>query len=210
MENNIRSLQGGWKHLIKNKRFRWKLIVALICVISVLAYLPFFFQHIQKKEGPHLNDTLLQLVKPADVSIPLFTLLWGMAVFAAVRCYKGPVFMVTFLFGFFFLSLTRLLTITLVPLDPPYGLIPLVDPISNSFYGKDFITKDLFYSGHTSAMFLVAFCMENKYDRIIAFIASFLVGALVLVQHIHYTVDVVAAPFFSYICYFAAKKIAFG
>ena len=210
MENNISSLPGGWKHLMKNKRFRWKLIIALVCVIGVLAYLPFFFQHIQKKEGPHLNDTLLQMVRPADVSIPLFTLLWGMAAFTAVRCFKGPMFMVTFLFGFFFLSLTRLLTITLVPLDPPYGLIPLVDPISNSFYGKDFITKDLFYSGHTSAMFLIAFCMQNKYDRVIAFIASFLVGALVLVQHIHYTVDVVAAPFFSYICYFTAKKIVFG
>jgi hypothetical protein len=32
-------------------------------------------------------------------------------------------------------------------------------------------------------------------------------GFLVLVQHVHYTIDVVSAPVFAYICYWLATKV---
>jgi len=88
-----------------------------------------------------------------------------------------------------------MLSIYLTPLDPPATLIAIKDPLTSITYGgKDvFMTKDLFFSGHTSNMLMLALCFEKRNDRLIGFLAAVSVGVLVLFQHAHYTIDVVAA-----------------
>jgi hypothetical protein len=95
-------------------------------------------------------------------------------------------------------TLVRMACIGLVSLNPPAGLIPLMDPITNQFYGQRYITHDLFFSGHTTTVFLIFLCLKKKTDRIYALFASIALGFLLLVQHVHYTVDVLAAPLFTY------------
>jgi membrane-associated phospholipid phosphatase len=92
-------------------------------------------------------------------------------------------------------------------LNAQKGLIILVDPLSNIFYGNTFITKDLFYSGHTSTAFLMFLCLQKKPDKIFAVIATFMIGTLLLVQHVHYTVDVLAAPLFAFFSWYISNKI---
>jgi hypothetical protein len=154
-----------------------------------------------------LKDSVLDVLGPKDVSVPIFAVIWSCTAFFLYRCVQSPMMFMTYMYGFVLLTLSRMITISLVPLNPPDGLIPLIDPISNSFYGKTFITKDLFYSGHTATQCLFFFCFRRKLDRAIALFCSIAVGFLVLVQHVHYTIDVVAAPVFTFICYFIAKKI---
>lgn len=74
-------------------------------------------------------------------------------------------------------------------------------------YGKSFVSKDLFFSGHTAYMFVIFFCLRNKVEKILALAATFIVGALVLVQHVHYTIDVAIAPLFAFLAFYAATKI---
>jgi membrane-associated phospholipid phosphatase len=99
------------------------------------------------------------------------------------------------------------LTITLVPLDPPAGLIPLVDPLSNFFYGDKFVTKDLFFSGHTSSVFLLCLTIPGRTDKKLALIATFIVGFLLLVQHVHYTLDILGGFLFAWIAYKLATRL---
>jgi len=125
---------------------------------------------------------------------------------AIYRAAKHPYIFLTFLWAYILLSVMRILSITLVPLNPPVGLIGLVDPIGNFFYGEKFVTKDLFFSGHTSTVFLLYLCLPGKKDKKIALAVTILVGFLLLVQHVHYTLDVLGAFLFAWIAYWVARR----
>jgi hypothetical protein len=101
-------------------------------------------------------------------------------------------------------------SIYLVQLDPPHELIRLKDPLTSITYGgRDlFMTKDLFFSGHTSNMLLLALCFDKKTDKFFAFLATFLVGILVLFQHVHYSIDVIGAVAITLLLVPIGKRLA--
>jgi hypothetical protein len=201
----------SWSKAWQERRFRNKTIIALLLVTIILTLLPTFFAFIEKREGMVLQDYLLDVIPAMDVSIPTFIIIWTVVILVLYRIYQNPTLFLVVAYGFILMCLARILTISLLPLNPPTGIITLQDPIANIAYGGNgiFITKDLFYSGHTGNMFLFFLCLEAKWDKIIALTASFLIGLLVLIQHIHYSIDVFAAFIFTYFIYLGAKKIAF-
>lgn len=209
-QNSIKLIP--WKQAIQINSFKGKLIVVAVIFVSILLVFPSFFQYIEQRDGRQLNDYVVEQIKATDVSIPIFLCIWGITALMVTRCIKNPILLLTGLYGFIILTLMRMLTITLFPLNPPHGLIPLIDPISNFFYGKnnDFVTKDLFFSGHTSSQFLYFLCLQKRSDKMLALLSTLIVGTLVLVQHVHYTIDVIAAPPLTYICFLLAKKIAWS
>ncbi|GAA4400917.1 phosphatase PAP2-related protein [Nibrella viscosa] len=180
----------------------------MVLLVLVLMALPFFFQYIQNRRGVLLNDWVLDSLPAHDVSIPIFAIIWGIAGLTVLRAFRDPEILLTLLWSYVLVTLTRMVTITAVALDPPVNLIELVDPISNSFYGADFVTRDLFFSGHTSTIFLMYLCLRRQTDKALALIGTMLVGVMLLVQHVHYTVDVLAAPLGTYLVYLLGKKIA--
>ena len=197
-----------WQAAWQSSVFRWKFFIGLLGTLALLFTFPAFFQTIERHTGPVLNDWVLNQLPPRDVSLGIFLTIWATALLLLIRARFSPAVFMMFTYGYIIVSLSRMLSINLVPLDPPVGLIPLIDPISNAFYGKTYITKDLFYSGHTSSIFLMFLCLRRWWDRLFAFIGSLLVGSLLLVQHVHYTVDVLGAFVFTYPLYWLGKKIA--
>jgi len=89
----------------------------------------------------------------------------------------------------------------LIPLNPPAEMIPLNDPFVQNFSSGRILTKDLFFSGHTATIFLLFLTSGGKAFKIFFLSATILVGACLLLQHVHYTIDVISAPFFGYLCY---------
>jgi hypothetical protein len=201
----------SWLEAWQHKSFRNKTFVALALVAIILLLLPSFFAFIEKREGMVLQDFVLDHLPAMDVSIPTFVIIWSVVLLVFYRMFQNPSLFLLVAYGFILMCMLRVLTISLLPLNPPPGLITLKDPIANIAYGGNgiFITKDLFYSGHTGNMFLFFLCLQGKWDKIIALTASVMVGILVLVQHIHYSVDVFAAFIFTYFIYLVAKKVAF-
>ncbi|HTQ63217.1 MAG TPA: phosphatase PAP2-related protein [Puia sp.] len=196
-----------WQIAWQSSVFRKKFIAGFSLLIIILSLFPLFFQFIEKRNGILLNDIVLMQLPAHDVSISIFIIIWATSLLIIIRGIQYPDLFLEFLWAYVFLCFLRILSISLLPLNPPHDLLPLIDPISNSFYGREFITKDLFFSGHTATVFLIAYCLKKKADKIFALIASALVGILLLIQHVHYTIDVVAAPLFAYLVYFFSEKI---
>lgn len=195
--------QMGWQQ----KKFKTKLMAGAIVMCVLLTALPVFFSVIEQRNGYVLNDAVLSAITPVNVSIPIFALNWAMGLLMLIRCIQQPYIFIFFLWGFICLSLSRVITISLVPLNPPTGMVELKDPLINAFYGSRFITKDLFFSGHTATQFLMFMAFRKRTDKLLALIATVVMGVMVLMQHVHYTIDVIAAPFLTFLVGMAARKI---
>jgi len=190
-----------WADAWVNRTFKLKLLTGLFLIAITLSLYPLFFTYIEQRNGRLLNDFLLQILPAKNVSIPIFTIIWGMGLLTLYRVIKSPRIALNTVWCFLLISISRVISISLINLNPPVELIPLVDPLSNTFYGGKFITKDLFYSGHTATQFLMFLCLEKKVDKVLTLISTIIIGVLVLIQHVHYTLDVVTAPLFAYLCF---------
>lgn len=212
IRNNVketsRSLSGQWALAWDTTIFRQRLLVAIGILLCLTPIFPLFYQYIEKREGHIYEDALLQLIPAIDVSIPIFMITWGMALFTLSKVIRKPQVFLGLLYGIIVLNISRFISISLVPLNPPAGLIDIWDPITDMFYGDTYVTKDLFYSGHTATQFLFFLFLQKRSDKILALLSTVLMALLVMVQHVHYTVDVVFAPPFTYLCYLLATKFA--
>jgi hypothetical protein len=196
----------SWQEAWTSPTFRRQVIAGTAIMILVLCLFPWFFQAIEARRGHQLHDWILKALAPWNASILIFLFIWISTLLSLLRCIQQPEIFVTMLWTYLFICLSRVMTIALVPLEPPVGLIPLADRLANSFYGPHFITRDLFYSGHTATMFMMCLCLKKNGDKLFTLIAALAVGILLLVQHVHYTIDVLAAPFFAWLMYRAALR----
>jgi len=201
MPNLIPEDKDNWKDTWNSSVKRNQIIIGSVIMFAVVLILPVFFNYIEKRKGVLLNDWLLGHITPHNVSVPIFSLIWGMGILMIIRTIKHPSIYINYCWAIIFICIARFVTISLVALEPPHGLIPLTDPLTGVFYGESLITKDLFFSGHTATLTLMFLCLEKKNDKIAGMIATAIVACLLLVQHIHYTIDIVAAPIIVYGCY---------
>jgi hypothetical protein len=180
--SNLGLIRNSWDNSLKQSAFKPLLFTGIAFMIILLCLLPFFFNFIEQRQGYYLNDWLLNKIPAVDVSVPIFI------------CIR-------FLYGYLLLLSVRYASIYFFPLEAPSGLVVLRDPLSNSFYGTKFITKDLFFSGHTSTLFLMYFFQDTRIKKLFTLFSSVAVGILVLLQHIHYTIDVIIAFPAAYLCF---------
>jgi hypothetical protein len=203
-------LRKNWKATWASASQRTLMLAGSMLVALILSAMPFFFQEIEQRPGVQLHDWVLAQIPAHDVSVYIFLIIWGMGLLTLIRAIQSPAIYVRYVWLYIVICLTRLLTITLVPLEAPMGLVELVDPITNIFYGHSVVTKDLFYSGHTATLITMYVCLTRKTDRLLALLATFTVGLLLLVQHVHYTVDVLAAPVFVFLLNRIMKNTLFA
>jgi len=203
------SIKDRWKEEFSTSPKLFRIVSGTAIISIIIALLPHFFAGIEQRQGAVLNDRLLAMVPPHNVSILIFIIIWGTGALTVIRAVYKPEIYIQYVWTLIFVCIVRMICISLVALNPPVGLIPLADPLTGIFYGEASITKDLFFSGHIASVTIVFLCLEKRNDKIIAFIAILVTAVLLVIQHIHYTIDIVASPVFTYLSYRFAKLCFF-
>jgi hypothetical protein len=207
MQNHINPTEQNWQNAWHNRAFRANLISGLLIVIGLLIFTYHFFYYIEHlPNGIVLNDWLLRKLPAKDVSVPIVLLEFSTVILFLIRSATNPNMFVTYLIGFIFILLFRIITIYITQLGPPVGLIVLKDPIADMVYKSQFIRRDLFYSGHAAILYMFYLCSTKKIDKYYILFVVTVVSILLLIQHVHYTVDVLCAPFFAFGCFWLSKK----
>lgn len=166
-----------------------------------------FLSWAQTRPGAVLDDAILRHLPAADCSTPLFIVLYAVIGWTLLQVLRDRERLVAGLYAYSALLAMRLATIFLVPLDPPLGLVPLRDPFVGSLMRGEVVTRDLFFSGHVATAVLMIFLVRGKQTKRIYSVAALAVAAMVLIQRVHYTIDVLAAPAFAWLAYRAGGEL---
>src|ERR1035437_7945159 len=184
-------MRTNWRTYWSNKNNRTVFIFSFAIIVMVLFCFLRFLIFNENRKGVVFNDPILNLFSPIDLSIIIFTITYPMASFGVIAVLQKPELFVKVVQVYTILTLLRILTMYSVALEPPTAIIPLRDAILQStFYTGRENLKDLFFSGHVSILFVFAFVLTNKKLKIVFTLAAITVGVLVLIQHVHYSIDV--------------------
>lgn len=185
----------SWSEALKKSENRVALAASVIIIAFFILYLPYFFTEIiAPRPGVQLKDFLLSLLPPADYSWMIFSLIYSSILLTIFTNRRNPEVILCGLVTYCAVSLLRMATMYLFTLEPPQGLIPLSDPFVTLIAYEPSFAKDLFYSGHISTLTILILIEPNRNLKMIKAVATVLVALLLLLQHVHYTVDIMVAP----------------
>jgi hypothetical protein len=201
----FKNLATAWKTQLVNKRFKTHLAGAFIMIFLSFQINIYFLNVWQTRDGIVVNDQILNMLTPYDFSLPIFLVTYGGILVTIFRVILTPQKFIVLLYGYSLLTLCRTVSIYFLPLEPPAQMVFLNDPIASFIlFQKHVVTKDLFFSGHTSSFFYCVFALDDKAHRQIGFAMAMVLGLMLMIQHVHYSIDIFAAPFFAYFCYKSA------
>lgn len=194
----LRTVLRTWRAALSTRAFavEWALSVLLFAVgMTVISKtVPI----VEARQGAVLADPVLALFSPVDVTWPTFTLVYGGVLLAFCVLVQEPKALAAGIRAYGLICLFRTATMLLAPLDPPAGMLVLRDPfVEGVVRAGTTPTRDLFFSGHTGTLSLMAMLVRPGKARAVLATATVAVAACVLAQKVHYTVDVVCAPPFA-------------
>src|ERR1700743_256525 len=96
-----------WQLAWEDRKFRKKVFIGASLFAVIFTCLPFFFQHIQHREGILVNDPVLSAVQPHNVSLLIFICIWATLALTLIRSYKQPQFFLLMLYSYSLLCIFR-------------------------------------------------------------------------------------------------------
>ena len=196
-----------WKSFLKNKKNLTEFVITAVVVTAVIIAFSHFLHFIEQREGVVLNDPILKAFNPIDLTWLTFVLIYLSLIIFVITTFNKPDKILIAFQAYGLMLIFRTIAMYITPFEAPAAIILLNDPFVQFFAKGDILTKDLFFSGHTGTLFLIFLLAENKTLKTIFLILTLMVGTAVLLQHVHYSIDVFVAPFVTYGSYKIIKKL---
>jgi hypothetical protein len=191
----------NWREALDDQNFR-RYFPPNLVVCAIVFYIVVYWLNLNSgRPGMIINDPVYNLLSPRDFSWAIFFFTYTATIFTILYTIQYPFLLHRALLSFVAVFLIRALCIHLVPLSPSPGIIPLVDPVTDSLAHEGRIMNDLFFSGHISDLTIFYLICRNPYLKRYLLLCAVIVATLLVWQRVHYTIDVLVAPAFSYITF---------
>ncbi len=188
----------GWRDELGKPGFRRESAATMALLAAVLAGFARFVMWVESRPGVELRDPILQLFQPINLTWLTFVMIYVGLLTALLYLIRFPRACLSALQAYMAMILVRMLVMWVLPLNPPASMIVLKDPLVEFFGSGQSLTRDLFFSGHTATMFLLSLVCPHPFLKKLFVGLTMVVGVCVVAQHVHYAIDVIAAPFFAY------------
>ena len=189
-----------WKKAFENKVFFSEFLITLFLLGLTLFFFSKFTEFVELRKGIQFKDPFLELFRAVNLNKIIFSMIYGGIIIALVLLISIPHKLMILFEAYTLMVFTRLVMMYVLPLAPPAGIIILNDPFLEFFGTGKALVNDLFFSGHTATMTLLYLSAPKKYKWFFL-VDTIFVANSVLLQKVHYTVDVLVAPFISFCCY---------
>lgn len=200
--NNIHTFKKTWKDYFSQKGNKTYFFASFIGATLLMFSSAKAIAYNALSPGYVMNDPIMDLLTPVDFSKEIFFLEYSCIILVVFYLADKPVNFVKGIWTMGVLFWIRTITIALIPLNAPEGMIHLKDPFTQYFFGEDvLVTNDLFFSGHVSILTFFFLITENRLMKLYFMIVTLIVGFLLIWQRVHYTTDVIFAPIFCFAVY---------
>ena len=191
-------IRRNWGEFWLNTRRRNELLVSLASLTAVMLVTLKFLHYNEQRVGVRVADPLLAMIPPVDLSILTFVLLYLGLIATVSLLMAQPHRLLIGIQVYAVYATLRMLSMWLIPLEPPEGMIPLRDPLMFWAHTGVQLNKDLFFSGHTATMFIFYLVIPKSRTKSIFLFGFIIMACCLIVQRVHYSVDVLSAPFYCY------------
>jgi hypothetical protein len=185
-----------YKPYIQNKKFVVSLIISFLFLIGSIIISYFAIVYATKSSSGPVTDIILNNIPVFDVDHIFVFGPFAFWIIIAIYLFFNPQKFPFALKGIATFTLIRSFFLIMTHIGPfPTHLQIGGTGISGVFTSGN----DLFFSGHTGLPFMMALTFwDKKFLRLFCLISSLFFGAVVLMAHLHYTIDVFAAFFITY------------
>lgn len=194
-----------WNTFLTDRKI--EIVITVFLLVTILIIFSNFLSIIEQRHGVVLPDPILKIYNPIDLTWLIFGLIYISLGIAIISFATKPGLLFIAMQSYSLLLIFRMIVMYITPFEAPENMLSLSDPLVQFFGTGNILTKDLFFSGHTATLFLFFLIADKKYLKVVFLVFTFIVALAVLLQHVHYTVDVVVAPVFAYVSYRIIKLL---
>jgi hypothetical protein len=209
----MKNLIGKYEACFKDKKFITSVFTALIFLGMSIVVNYFAAEYVAERASNSVTDIVLSNIPVFDVDVPFVYGGLFLIIFTTLLCVYEPKKMPFIVKTISLFIITRSFFITLTHIGP----FPTHAFINHSGIVGLFTTgSDLFFSGHTGMPYLMALIFwQHKILRSFFLLLAGFFGVIVLMGHLHYSIDVASAFFITYTIFhiadvlFKKDKVAF-
>ncbi len=205
-------LKQKYLRCFENKAFLISFFTALLMLAAALIINVYAVAYANASSA--VTDIILSNIHVYDVDGLFVNGAFGLVAFITIVCLLEPKRIPFTVKTISIFVITRSIFIMMTHLGPfpnhividPNTSYYLQDILGKNLYASFFTGNDFFFSGHTGLPFLMSLLYwDKKWLRYTFMAASIGFGIIVLLAHLHYTIDVLSAFFIAYGVYRLAR-----